>query len=243
MIESIPNPPIFGMARKQFSLKLPVENHELALSHPLLDGIPVPETIERSVPKRKLQFLAGRACAGKALELEGVKGSPEIHIGPKGNPVWPKGFVGSITHLNGLASAVVARSEDLLGLGMDVEEVMSRSLAEKIAFRISTASELRACFECCPDWPPEQVVTLCFSAKESAYKCLSPLIEGTPGFHSFGIGSINPVSNVFCIYLTVDFSKDFPIGTPFFGKFNLSGKRIHTSLEIRHAPPPTGSLS
>jgi 4'-phosphopantetheinyl transferase EntD len=71
-------------------------------------------------PLRQATFRAGRACARAALiEL----GFPPVAI-PQDNsgaPVWPKGIVGSISHTNELAVAIVALAPPALGIGLDIE--------------------------------------------------------------------------------------------------------------------------
>ena len=56
---------------------------------------------------RQWEFTAGRLCAVQAIR--GLGGSEtEIPVGERGEPIWPKGFVGSITHTQGYAAAAVA---------------------------------------------------------------------------------------------------------------------------------------
>src|SRR5437667_3257012 len=75
-----------------------------------LDGVALPPTIEQAVPKRRLEFAAGRQCAHEALRvLAPLDGHSPIGIALDRSPVWPPGFVGSIAHTQGFASAAVAR--------------------------------------------------------------------------------------------------------------------------------------
>ena len=50
--------------------------------------------------KRRLDFAAGRVCARRAMAQLGVDGLPLL-VGEKGQPVWPPGIVGSISHCEG----------------------------------------------------------------------------------------------------------------------------------------------
>jgi 4'-phosphopantetheinyl transferase EntD len=71
-------------------------------------------------PRRRATFQGGRGCARAALrEL----GSPKVAIpaAPSGAPIWPPAFVGSISHTNEIAAAVVAHSQQVRGLGLDLE--------------------------------------------------------------------------------------------------------------------------
>jgi 4'-phosphopantetheinyl transferase EntD len=64
--------------------------------------------IARSVAKRRNEFITVRYCARIAL---GELGFPAVPIlkGEKGEPCWPDGVVGSLTHCAGFRGAVVGR--------------------------------------------------------------------------------------------------------------------------------------
>ena len=53
-----------------------------------------------AVEKRRREFMTGRACAREALAGLGFPDSP-VGSGTKGEPLWPPGVVGSITHCEG----------------------------------------------------------------------------------------------------------------------------------------------
>ena len=94
--------------------------------------------VARAVPSRRREFAATRACARTALAalagegaLAGV-GSPAasalageaavaIPKGQGGDPVWPRGVVGSLTHCAGYRAAVVAGVDALRTIGIDAE--------------------------------------------------------------------------------------------------------------------------
>ena len=63
--------------------------------------------------KRKAEHLAGRIAAAHALPDHTVPG-----IGPSGEPLWPEGVSGSITHSGTQAMAVAVRYPDAL-IGID----------------------------------------------------------------------------------------------------------------------------
>jgi len=130
--------------------------------------------IKKAVEKRRREFSAGRYCARQALKALGFEDTPIMHD-QNGAPLWPQGIVGSITHSTTHAAAAVAQDSRLHGLGIDMETVSRVSPA--ITNKILTAPEL-ATLQCHPD-PAEQqrLLALLFSAKESIYKCLHPLLQ------------------------------------------------------------------
>lgn len=125
--------------------------------------------------KRQAEFLAGRLCARAALQqLEGLDCIPAI--GEDRAPVWPGHISGSITHSTGHAAAIVGHKSQWRGLGMDLENLLSLERAERLAGEILTPDELQRMAA----GPREQIaqwVTLTFSAKESLFKALYPIVQ------------------------------------------------------------------
>ena len=74
--------------------------------------------VRDAVSARRTEFAVGRTCARRALGKPGAPGSP-ICVGEMREPLWPRGFVGSITHCGSFWAAAVARSSELSGLGID----------------------------------------------------------------------------------------------------------------------------
>jgi 4'-phosphopantetheinyl transferase EntD len=102
-------------------------------SGPLLDDVPplhddeLASTAPMS-PDRLKEFSQGRWHARKALAQLGVA-EASLPVSANRSPVWPKGFVGSISHVPanrqtnqpGQIVAVAAQSKDCSGLGVDLE--------------------------------------------------------------------------------------------------------------------------
>jgi 4'-phosphopantetheinyl transferase EntD len=76
--------------------------------------------LERAVPRRRREFRAGRALARQALAQAGGP-APAILRGDAGDPVWPQGFTGSISHTGDVAAAIAAPLGAWAGLGLDLE--------------------------------------------------------------------------------------------------------------------------
>ena len=125
----------------------------------------------KAVERRRLYFSLGRAAARDALAERGIYGVA-IGRGPSGEPLWPAGIVGAISHAGDLAIAIVGEHSHYAGLGIDFEQ-LSRGLTARAARLICTPAEM--------DWAdPEAGTTrlmMLFSAKEAVFKALFP-IEG-----------------------------------------------------------------
>ncbi|NMY25103.1 4'-phosphopantetheinyl transferase superfamily protein [Pseudomonas sp. WS 5021] len=138
-------------------------------------AVPPPASIQRSVAKRQAEFLAGRLCARSALQrLEGLDCIPAI--GEDRAPVWPAHISGSITHSTGHAAAIVGHKAQWRGLGMDLENLLPLERAERLAGEILTADEMQRMAAGLRE-QIAQCVTLTFSAKESLFKALYPIVH------------------------------------------------------------------
>jgi enterobactin synthetase component D / holo-[acyl-carrier protein] synthase len=137
------------------------------------------QIVARAVEKRRGEFATGRACARLALAKLGFEPDP-ILAGERGEPLWPAGAVGSITHCDGYRAGAVARSADLLTLGIDAEP--HRPLPEGLAGDIARPEELARLAELARSQPAIHWDRLLFSAKESVYKAWYPLAERWLGF-------------------------------------------------------------
>lgn len=118
-----------------------------------------------AVDGRRREFATGRACARRALERLGVAAAP-IASGAHGEPLWPAGVVGSITHCAGLRACAVARALDVRALGIDAEP--DAPLPEGVLEVIATPAERSALTAL--DDHPVALDRVLFSAKEAAFK-------------------------------------------------------------------------
>ena len=121
--------------------------------------------------KRRQQFLAGRVCAHAAMAQLGCESGPLLRS-DNGAPAWPPGVAGSISHSGKHCLAAVAWLWDIQQLGIDIEDATRVKLA--MQKWILTPDELDA-LQPLPVARQVRRLALAFSAKESAFKALSPL--------------------------------------------------------------------
>jgi 4'-phosphopantetheinyl transferase EntD len=139
--------------------------------------------VHRAHPKRISEFAAGRSCAKSALAEFGVR-DIALHPADDRQPVWPSGFIGTITHTAGLCVAAVAERRSILAIGMD-SEIVGAPTAD-IWPTICGAAELNW-LRSLPVADQPAAVTLLFSAKEAFYKCQYPLAGEWLDFHDLRI--------------------------------------------------------
>jgi 4'-phosphopantetheinyl transferase EntD len=146
--------------------------------------------------RRYAEFGTGRACARAALARLGLPPVP-IPRGPRGEPQWPDGVTGSITHCAGYLACAVARSTEVPALGIDAEP--AGPLPAGLLAAVATAAERAWLTDLMAAAPQVCWDRLLFSAKESAYKAWFPLTGATPGFADVAV--TEPVGGRFTVRL------------------------------------------
>ncbi len=155
----------------------PVASAELYGDPPELAPLPEEEPlIARSVAKRRNEFITVRYCARRAL---GELGLPPVPIlkGDKGEPCWPDGVVGSLTHCEGFRGAVVGRSAEVRSVGIDAEP--HGVLPNGVLNAISLPAERSELVELPAGLHWDRIL---FCAKEATYKTWYPLTHRWLGF-------------------------------------------------------------
>ena len=132
--------------------------------------------IARAVAKRRNEFITVRHCARVALAELGIPPAP-ILKGDKGEPCWPDGVVGSLTHCDGYRGAVVGRAEQVRSVGIDAEP--HGPLPNGVLEAVSLPPERRE-LAAMPDALHGDRILFC--AKEATYKAWYPLTRRWLGF-------------------------------------------------------------
>ena len=149
-------------------------------------------------PARRWSFTAGRTAARHALAQLGVRAAP-ILPGARGEPRWPAGVIGSITHCRGYAAAVAAPAGRVPSVGIDAEP--NDALPPIVLRRIALDAE-RAELRTMAGGGAVHLDRLLFSAKESVYKAWYPLTGAWLGFDDVVV-TIDPATRTFTATLLV----------------------------------------
>ncbi|MCF6437678.1 4'-phosphopantetheinyl transferase superfamily protein [Pseudoalteromonas sp. MMG022] len=174
----------------------------------LTHNIPMPQKLQNAVPKRRVEYLAGRICATQALAQLSITGV-EINSTEDRAPVWPEGTLGSISHTQGIAMAMVTNSSDLSGLGIDIETVMPSEQEQRLKEQILHPMENEAFTALSKHLPCP--LTVVFSAKESIFKALYPSVKRFFGFEAAKLLSFD--EHQLCFEITEQLSDKVPLGT------------------------------
>jgi enterobactin synthetase component D len=176
---------------------------------------------------RGSEHLAGRQCAAMALAGAGAPNG-EVGTNTDGSPIWPAGFVGSITHTRGFASACVSAIGELSGVGIDTEEVIDGATSAEIRGAVATRDELGR-IQSHSALDENILLTLLFSAKESVYKCVAPITKEFLEFHDVELLEVDFPAGTF--EARIHKALRVPLGRPC-GRFRLDAGLVHTAVEL-----------
>jgi 4'-phosphopantetheinyl transferase EntD len=125
---------------------------------------------------RQVQFVGGRLALAAGFAEMGARRVPVL-TDEHGAPTLPEGLVGSVTHKQDLAVALLARGR--AGVGVDLED--TDRPRPGVAARVLTPRELAAVEALVPHRQWVDTVVR-FSVKESVYKAVHPTLRRYVGF-------------------------------------------------------------
>ena len=135
--------------------------------------------VSQAVEKRRREFVTARECVRRAMAELRVPVSA-VPRGDRGQPVWPAGLVGSITHCQGYRAAALARRSDILGVGIDAEP--HAALPADVLRLTASPEEMARVDRCAAERPYLHWSRLLFCVKEAVYKIWFPAEASWLGF-------------------------------------------------------------
>lgn len=179
----------------------------------------------RATPQRRAELHYGREAARRALTGLGCR-VDAVGRGPGGEPVWPQGVVGSLTHAAGHAVAAVAWRRSVGGIGIDLEheDRFFPGLADQVAY------EMEASWIGSLEGDRRRRATLeVFSAKESIYKAFYPRVGR---FFGFDAARLTPDDDGFHARLVADLDPEYPPERRFHIGSSWHGSLVFTTLVL-----------
>ena len=137
---------------------------------------PERRSIESAVERRQIEFATGRHLARKLLQTRGVTPTPILR-GKAGEPLWPAGFCGSISHSGETCVVAIAPADAYAGIGIDIEYEQIQPEATDL---VMTPDELAR-------FDTPTLARLAFGAKEAFYKAVAGLHGELIDFHDVEI--------------------------------------------------------
>jgi 4'-phosphopantetheinyl transferase EntD len=168
--------------------------------------------------------MSSRALAGAALLKLGFVDVP-ILSGERGDPRWPPGVVGSISHCDRLCIAAVTSRQQIIGMGVDIE--CAAPLDVMLHSYVCTPQEIARLKDLGNEgfW-----AKVSFSSKESIYKCLYPFVGRFIEFDEVEV-TLDITRGAFTAY---PFRSDLrlPSGASFSGRFRSVGGYVYTTAVL-----------
>ncbi|HEY5979691.1 MAG TPA: 4'-phosphopantetheinyl transferase superfamily protein [Microlunatus sp.] len=191
--------------------------------------------VATAVEARRREFGTTRICARRALAELGV-GDVPIPRGPAGSPVWPAGFVGSLTHCLGFRAAAVARHRDLrsLGIAADPRAGLPADVLDLVA-DAAERDQLAALHDRDPAVPWDRLL---FSAKESVYKAFFPLAGQWLDFTGVAL-IIDPAGSFVARLLDPQLIRAAGVES-FAGRWGVGSEIIVTAVVVLYPDPDPG---
>lgn len=180
-------------------------------------GVTMPIQLLQAVPKRRCEYLAGRVLFHQLLH-EYQQPPYQLHNTLSGAPLWPEGYVGSISHADGNALCCLMPDTFYQAIGIDIETLLSPDSCAELAAHIVQAEEQRLLLSA-TDLSFTQALTIAFSAKESLYKALYPQVQRFFGFEDAQLVQLQTDLQQFTLQLTTDLTPQLTAGSLFHGHY------------------------
>ncbi|WP_353667985.1 4'-phosphopantetheinyl transferase superfamily protein [Marinomonas sp. THO17] len=186
--------------------------------------IPKPAEYNRWRIKRKETFLAGRMAVRSAQQALGLTHF-DVLRGGDGAPIWPSHILGSVSHTENEAIALMidARQSSLMGVGVDLEKINSGSQLEDESM-IGLPEEFRILHSI--GFQSECARLLLFSLKESVYKALYPSVGQFFDFLDVALEAEQ--EGVFSLLVQRDLSEKIAMGCRIYGGYKQVNENMIT---------------
>jgi enterobactin synthetase component D len=194
-------------------------------------GVTKPAAMDSAALSRRAEYLAGRLLCRELLRRHDLP--DQVATGPHREPIWPHGWIGSISHSDGLAVAALAPAAPDQILGLDLAPWLPPMQWVEIESLVALPGELDALTA---EWSPASLLTLVFSAKESLFKALYPHVGHYFDFTRAKVTGLDEGpqrAGAFVIELQSDLASTFCAGACFMGNWRLFGDQLLTVIAQR----------
>jgi 4'-phosphopantetheinyl transferase EntD len=142
------------------------------------------QSIAQAIPSRQREFATGRWCARALFREMGLDPAAPVARGKSGEPLWPLGVCGSISHAREACCVVTGFTKKYRSIGLDIENV-GRPLSDGARRMILNDDEARW-IDALADTSGNPWCTV-FSIKESVGKLVFALIDRMPPFSAVSV--------------------------------------------------------
>jgi 4'-phosphopantetheinyl transferase EntD len=183
--------------------------------------------VARAIEQRRREFTAGRNCARRALAALGVAPAA-IGVGSAGEPLFPPGVSGSITHTSRYCAAAVVARKDIASIGIDADTrgplpggVADAILRPEEQQTLSSAASFAG--------------KLVFCIKEAFYKAYFQLAASYLDFQDAHV-TLMPSERRFEIRVVGEYAAAWSRERVFEGRYAMDDARIYAAVALMHSP-------
>ncbi|MGC1497644.1 MAG: 4'-phosphopantetheinyl transferase superfamily protein [Sulfitobacter sp.] len=184
-----------------------------------------PDTLSKAVNKRQAEYLAGRALVQHAFEHLKVD-QVQLPMGQDRAPIWPPGIHGSISHTKGRVACLLTKRPGHF-VGIDIEKNLSENGLKSVK-QVTLQPSERDFVAQYTELPEPQLAGAIFSAKETLFKALYPIVQRFFGFNAAACIGVNDTT--LRMELTQDLHATLPIGRAFEVQMRLYDGHVLTWL-------------
>ncbi len=203
----------------EYWLPKDVFSHTLMGDGSTISLVLLPSALKTATLSRQLSYCLGRECAAQAL-LKAGSTATVLERHTNGLPIWPDGWVGSISHhiqLNndkyiGTALVIVARQSHYQAIAIDFEPIFTPQQALEMSQLLASTTELRLGQRLGID--ASTWLTQIYSVKECLFKLLFTTVEQFMPFNAAEVLSFDVQNQQAGLILTVNWG-DLAAGTRF----------------------------
>lgn len=194
-----------------------------------LFGVNFSASVSRAVVKRKAEFLAGRYCCKKVLASIDIHNF-DVIVGENRAPIWPVGVKGAISHNSHHAMVAITERTDVLGIGIDIESIMSTKTMNDIKEAILRDEEHDLLYV--PQARAVVVCSLIFSIKETFFKAAYPSTGYYFDFDAITVDKIDYDAKRFNLTVKQDLNPQVRPGMQFEGIFDFVDEQVISMLVL-----------
>lgn len=184
-----------------------------------------PDTLAKAVTKRQAEYLAGRALAQHAFEHL-KQDQVQVPMGQDRAPIWPPGIHGSISHTKGRVACLMTKQAGHY-VGIDIEKNLSENGLKSVK-QVTLQPSERLFVSQYTELSEAQLAGAIFSAKETLFKALYPVVQRFFGFNAAACVVVNGTR--LRMELTQDLHVTLPVGRAFDVQMRLYEGHILTWL-------------
>lgn len=188
-------------------------------------SIQFPNALLSAVAKRRCEYLSGRIAAQTLLKR--VQNHDNVIQSQMRTPIWPRGWVGSISHTDQYAIAILIPQNKRYTPGIDIVE-FNPDAFEEIAEMFTNENERNLLIKNEIDY--NLALHIVFSAKESLYKSIYPQVNKFLGFETSIVTNINIKNQTITLQLVNTLTANLPAGYLHTAYYQIDKNKVVTLI-------------